>query len=285
MADIRISGASALTFSFSTQALRVVMIDGEPWFVAADVCEALSIGNVSLAVNGRADRTDGGLDDDEKGVATVNTPSGEQQMLTVNESGLYALIFKSRKPEAKKFKKWVTAEVLPAIRKTGRYEAQPQQPRHAAREQLNSADMQNLRRLIWLLADRMHYKEVWSQAIWCYLRQVLNHPTPHPFYVDQLPVLQQEIAGVLSTGIQVKQIIARLEQEAARRIFRRGEVAGMVLPALEAQARKDMQRLIGGLGSEYSLIEHDLKQLLQRTTPYMGSQYCVDEQPDFFGAC
>jgi prophage antirepressor-like protein len=109
------------TFNYSATSLRVVTKDNEPWFVASDVCTLLAIGNTSLAVNGRQDRIDDGLDPDEKGVATVNTPGGVQEMVVVNESGLYALIFKSRKPEAKKFKKWVTSEVLPAIRKNGFY--------------------------------------------------------------------------------------------------------------------------------------------------------------------
>jgi prophage antirepressor-like protein len=108
-------------FTFTTQTLRVVMRDGEPWFVAADVCAALGIS-----------RTDDGvsrLDDDEKGAGSIRTPGGEQQMTIINESGLYSLILGSRKPEAKKFKKWVTSEVLPAIRKTGAYvhrEARPE---------------------------------------------------------------------------------------------------------------------------------------------------------------
>lgn len=114
--------AEIIPFSFGRQQVRTLLIEGQPWFVAADVCTSLAIGNVSLAVNGRADREGDGLDEDEKGIATVNTPSGAQEMLVVNESGLYALIFKSRKAEAKRFKKWVTAEVLPAIRKYGRYE-------------------------------------------------------------------------------------------------------------------------------------------------------------------
>lgn len=111
-----------IPFEFGKQQVRTLLIEGQPWFVASDVCESLTIGNVSLAVNGRADRASDGLDDEEKGIATVNTPSGAQEMLIVNESGLYSLIFKSRKVEAKRFKKWVTAEVLPAIRKHGRYE-------------------------------------------------------------------------------------------------------------------------------------------------------------------
>ncbi len=91
--------------------------DGDPWVVGADACAALDISNPrsSLAL----------LDEDEKDVHTVDTPGGPQQMVIVNESGLYALILRSRKPEAKRFKRWITHEVLPAIRKTGRYQIEP----------------------------------------------------------------------------------------------------------------------------------------------------------------
>lgn len=103
-------------FDFDGNAVRVITDNaGAPWFVAADVCAALGIS-----------RTDDGvsrLDDDEKGTGSIRTPGGDQQMTTVNESGLYSLVLGSRKPEAKRFKKWVTSEVLPAIRKTGAYAA------------------------------------------------------------------------------------------------------------------------------------------------------------------
>jgi hypothetical protein len=93
--------------------LTTVEIDGELWFVAADVCTLLDIKNVSDAV--------GGLDDDEKTTSVI--PRGSRNVLSnlVNESGLYALVFKSKKPTAKQFRKWVTKEVIPAIRKTGSY--------------------------------------------------------------------------------------------------------------------------------------------------------------------
>lgn len=94
-------------------AIRVLMRDGEPWFVAADICRALDIG-----------RTDDGvsrLDDDEKGADSIRTPGGEQAMTVVSQSGLYSLVLGSRKPEAKPFKRWITHEVLPAIARTGVY--------------------------------------------------------------------------------------------------------------------------------------------------------------------
>lgn len=102
------------TFNPSNQPIRVEMIDNEPWFVAKDVCQALTISNHNDAISR--------LDDDEKGVATADTLGGKQSLNIVNESGLYNLIFQSRKPEAKAFRKWVTGEVLPTLRKTGRYE-------------------------------------------------------------------------------------------------------------------------------------------------------------------
>lgn len=93
--------------------VRVVERDGEPWFVAADVCRALDISNSRDAV--------GRLDEDEKGVVSTDTPGGKQEMSAVNEAGLYNLTLGSRKPEAKAFKRWVTHEVIPSIRKHGAY--------------------------------------------------------------------------------------------------------------------------------------------------------------------
>lgn len=100
--------------------VRVVERSGEPWFVAADVCRALGLDSTGKALTR--------LDDDEKGVNSIHTLGGSQMMTIINESGLYALVLGSRKPEAKDFKRWVTHEVLPAIRRTGRYQADGVQP-------------------------------------------------------------------------------------------------------------------------------------------------------------
>lgn len=93
--------------------IRTLTIDGEPWFVAADVCRALEIGNPSMAVER--------LDDDEKGISTIDTLGGKQRMTIINEPGLYSLVLSSRKPEAKAFRRWITHEVIPTIRKYGGY--------------------------------------------------------------------------------------------------------------------------------------------------------------------
>ena len=94
--------------------VRTTVIDGEPWFVAADVCRALAIGNPSMAL----DR----LDDDERTLISIEGASNGKPVNGVNEPGLYSLVLGSRKPEAKAFKRWITHEVIPAIRKTGSYQ-------------------------------------------------------------------------------------------------------------------------------------------------------------------
>lgn len=93
--------------------VRTVVKGNEPWFVAADVCRALELGNTSMALSR--------LDEDEKGISLTDTPGGKQEMTIVNEPGLYSLVLGSRKPEAKEFKRWITHEVIPSIRKHGMY--------------------------------------------------------------------------------------------------------------------------------------------------------------------
>lgn len=91
--------------------VRTIAKDGEPWFVAKDVCEALDLGNSRQAVSR--------LDEDEKGVILTDTLGGNQQVGVVSEAGLYTLVLGSRKPEAKAFKRWITHEVIPTIRRHG----------------------------------------------------------------------------------------------------------------------------------------------------------------------
>lgn len=107
---------TTLSFSFQDLPVRVIERNGEPWFVGKDVCNVLDIGNNRQAMTY--------LDDDEKGVIINDTLGGCQHMTIISESGLYSLVLRSRKPEAKVFKRWVTHEVLPAIRRTGKYAVQ-----------------------------------------------------------------------------------------------------------------------------------------------------------------
>lgn len=137
-----------MEFSFDGAAVRVVLVEGEPWWVAADVASALEYSEASAMTRH--------LDEDEAGLSIVQTPSCNQhgdfgtvgqQMLVINESGLYSAILRSRKQSAKRFKKWVTAEVLPSIRKHGAYvmpAAEPEQDSvpmaaHVAADEIVSA--------------------------------------------------------------------------------------------------------------------------------------------------
>jgi len=94
--------------------IRTVMINDQPWFVGKDIAVALGYSNTRDALAKR-------VDDEDKGVAKCDTLGGTQELAVINESGLYSLILSSKLPSAKKFKRWVTSEVLPAIRKTGHY--------------------------------------------------------------------------------------------------------------------------------------------------------------------
>lgn len=99
--------------------IRTVTMDGEPWFVGKDIAEALGYGKGKSSNNAVAIH----VDEEDKGVTEMMTPGGKQNLIIINESGLYSLILSSKLPSAKRFKRWVTSEVLPAIRKTGHYEA------------------------------------------------------------------------------------------------------------------------------------------------------------------
>lgn len=144
-ADTQLS--QAFTFNASNQQVRTVTIENEPYFVAKDVCDILQLSDVSMAVSR--------LDDDEKLTQVLLVSGQGRQMWCVNESGLYHLIFQSRKPEAKAFRKWVTAEVLPALRRTGRYEVKPQRQsvRYPKRGEGITVEVLNL---LWLIGESLH---------------------------------------------------------------------------------------------------------------------------------
>ena len=152
-------------FDFEDNAVRVIEKDGEPWFFAADVCRILDLKNPS--------KTCADLDEDETGLTTsyIRSANGIEQkreMLIINESGLYNLIFRSRKPEAKKFRKWVTAEVLPSIRKTGMY-VEPDRIEQKGDDMSSLPDRTfqqwiNLIRETRLLYGRAAARDVWAKS-------------------------------------------------------------------------------------------------------------------------
>ena len=114
-------------FNFNENQIGVLTINGEPWFIAQDVCDILDLGNVSKACNPLKEREKQVLNLKERGITLSNDPD-TTRLLAVSESGLYRITMKSRKPQAEPFQDWICEEVLPTIRKTGKYEIAPQQP-------------------------------------------------------------------------------------------------------------------------------------------------------------
>ena len=102
-------------FNFNNNEVRTVLIDNEPYFVGKDVAEVLGYSNPRKALKDH-------IDEEDKGVTKCDTLGGKQDLTIINESGLYSLVLSSKLPQAKSFKRWVTKEVLPAIRKTGSYQ-------------------------------------------------------------------------------------------------------------------------------------------------------------------
>ncbi|MSA70963.1 BRO family protein [Holdemania massiliensis] len=127
MNDLRI-------YNFNSNEVRTLLIENEPWFVLKDVCDILELSNPTMVA--------GRLDGDEVTKFNLGGLSGESNI--VNESGLYKVIFQSKKPEAKKFTKWVTSEVLPSIRKTGGYEV-PKDPMAALKLMFEVQETDNKR--------------------------------------------------------------------------------------------------------------------------------------------
>lgn len=137
--------------------VRTVTIDHEPWFVAADVCKVLEI-----------DRTQTRrVDDDDKGVRLIHTPGGDQNFTIVNEPGLYCLILASRKPEARRFRRWIVHEVIPAIRRHGMYATEDllSDPDLAIRAFTALKEEREKRRALEEENARMRPKEIFADAV------------------------------------------------------------------------------------------------------------------------
>ena len=109
-----------MIFNFKNNQVRTVQIDNDAWFVGKDVATILGYSQTAKAVRDH-------VDEEDKGVSVLDTPGGQQKMTLINESGVYSMVFGSNLPNAKEFKRWVTKEVLPEIRKTGSFNS-PQSP-------------------------------------------------------------------------------------------------------------------------------------------------------------
>ena len=180
-------------FAFDEQLIRVIERNDEPWFVLNDVCRVLEHTNSRVASQR--------LDDDEKGVTNVYTLGGSQEVVIINESGLYSLVLTSRKPEAKRFKKWVTASVLPAIRKTGSYRPELAPPPRSADAPWPVDE--TARKIAMVTEARMTHGATFAQRLW----SELGLPEPQKQLaqrVDEQALLA--LAHLLNTVWQEKTI-------------------------------------------------------------------------------
>ncbi|EAW8185591.1 hypothetical protein HX52_25860 [Salmonella enterica] len=216
-------------FYFEHQhSIRTVLIAGDPWFVAKDVCTAIDIDVTQTRK----------LDGDERGLYSIQTLSGSQQMSIINESGLYTLILRCRdavKPGTvpHRFRKWVTNEVLPTIRKTGRYEHPVATTRSA--EPLTPSDMNNLNHLVVLMTQQFARTGSWRLGVCHALRRATGVPSPEEFTVDDLPALTQECRRIIQITREAGEMISRIERETVRRIVRHREDCDTVLAELQRE--------------------------------------------------
>ena len=179
--------------------IRTVIINGEPWFVGKDICEAFGDTNYRRSLRR--------LDDEEKGVSQITTPGGNQDMAIINESGLYSLLFYMQPQKAKgvsqndqaiadridllkRFKRWVTSEVLPSIRKTGSYSNPKHRPMTEYQERLSrirEKDMNNKSAALWVKMGELYDNEMMQQICFAHASKELSGDFAIP-----LPVLPEK---------------------------------------------------------------------------------------------
>ncbi|ECL7394951.1 hypothetical protein DQK30_22215 [Salmonella enterica subsp. enterica] len=203
-------------FSFQeSHPVRVVMVDGNPWFVALDVIKALRLTNPTMALKA--------LDDDERAKFNLGR-QGETNI--ISESGLYTLILRCRDAvkqgtTAWRFRKWVTNEVLPAIRKNGEYGYVEPVPKCAG-EPLNWRQKEELRGLINDIAQSFQYRNAWVSGVWMALRRACRNPAPNPITVDDIPAIAAELRRILTAAEVALENMRACERELLRDVVRGG---------------------------------------------------------------
>lgn len=211
-----------IQFDFSAHSVRVIMMGDSPWFVAADVCDALGILNPSDALKR--------LDDDEKmqvvDPATLALREGTKinnLLNAVSESGLYSLILRSRKPEAKKFKKWVTSEVLPAIRKTGSYTqpaAAPQpEPPYYSTETITDEQYRELRQIVRMIGGLFRMKGSAEFAAWRVIKKPYGLANAHNLPVSEFESVLHHLTELKRVSMQFNRVVTEAESHFFRKNF------------------------------------------------------------------
>ena len=267
------TGAVAPIVAVFSQSIevRVIVLDDDPWFVASDVAAALDYRNAPDMTRN--------LDDDEKGTHNLRTLGGTQALSIISESGLYAAVLKSRKPEAKKFRKWVTNEVLPQIRKTGTYNLPAAKCQH---DYLTGDDMRALTRLVWMIAGMIGERA--RHAIWHALRVVSGCAAPNRFEVKHIPDLATELRRLYVIVTRYRETQLAAEEAILKSCIRGREKDDTVLAELldrittEATNAVHSYTLVVNEGSLCNFFDRSLMAFIQRTDP-VNTEYPGYEEP------
>ncbi|HGJ5883543.1 Bro-N domain-containing protein, partial [Arsenophonus sp.] len=226
---------STTPFTFENHIIRTVMINNEPWFVAQDVCDALKLANSRMALKP--------LDEDEKTDVSLTYTSSNgvvqnRDTNIISESGMYTLVLRCRDAVKQgtlphRFRKWVTNEVLPSIRKTGRYDRHQPQPQTKAVERFSHSDTRNLTHLVWCMTNGFRFERSWSNAVWLALREVTGTPSPERFQVEHIPLMADECRRIYYITESLRQIINDAEKQTIKRILRKRENIDTVLSEIK----------------------------------------------------
>lgn len=272
---------------FNGEIVIAALVDGKPYVPMKPICN-----NLGLAWNAQFERIQRNQVMSQ-GIRVIRTPSngGEQEMICLPLSMLNGWLFgvdvnRVKEGLREKLIKYQTEcfdvlaqHFMPAVAQAMRPEPQPAPA--AAREKINASDNQHMKRIVWLAGRNFHRQEAVTQGIWYHLRQVTNNPAPNAYSVDHIPALATELRRVISLCDQVGQITRHVEEQAVKRIFRKGETAEKVLSFLAREAARDVQKLRESVAEFPVWMESDLIGFSERQPAHFVSHY-EPEQPDFF---
>lgn len=219
--------SQTISFSFQeTHDVRIKIINSEPWFCLRNICEVLNIENHRDLMAKQLDK---------KGVEKIYTltKGGNQLLVYVNEPNLYRVIFRSNKPEAKQFQDWVFNEVLPSIRKTGKYDHPQPQTQPKAAERFTHSDTRNLTHLVWCMTNGFRFEQSWTRAVWLALREVTGTPSPERFQIEHIPLMADECRRIYYITETLRQIINEAEKQTIKRLLRKRENIDIVLAEIK----------------------------------------------------
>lgn len=218
--------SSIIPFTFeNSSTIRTESVNGQPWFLAKDLCNALGYANPWDAVKKHVF-----IEDLAK--REVLTSGGNQLMTWVNESGMYALIFGSKLPSAQAFKRWVTSVVLPALRNCGRYETPAASTPALPKNELSEKDLQTIRDFIYSCSQTYTWGRCFSYAAWYALRKATGVKSPDKFEYKHMQTIIKELQRLQSITDYYHFTIAKIEQTLIKKIIRENGTPAELLEIL-----------------------------------------------------